>query len=181
MMRGVVPVLRRKSQHQFLLFYDIFWNGILGHQFNKRLESFAPCYSQSLLQADFEEKLTLLWLKKIPYKKFAKQKNSSLFMIAFCRTEKVRVTTRQKNLVWEDSSLFPETSTKNADQICEKYIHGLSRRRLLSSIDRFLWKSRDLVFWIHNEYWQVLYIVILYTCTRIHNASKSCISYSQYT
>jgi hypothetical protein len=30
--------------------------------------------------ADFEEKHTLLWLKKIPYKKFAKQKNSSLVM-----------------------------------------------------------------------------------------------------
>jgi hypothetical protein len=30
-------------------------DGILGHQSNKRLESFAPCYSQSLLLADFNE------------------------------------------------------------------------------------------------------------------------------
>jgi hypothetical protein len=28
---------------------------ILGHQFNKRLESFAPCYSQSVFQADFKK------------------------------------------------------------------------------------------------------------------------------
>jgi hypothetical protein len=36
-------------------------DGILGPQFNKRLESFAPCYSQSLLLADFKENHTLLW------------------------------------------------------------------------------------------------------------------------
>ncbi len=29
-------------------------DGILGHPFNKRLESFSPCYSQSLLPADFK-------------------------------------------------------------------------------------------------------------------------------
>jgi hypothetical protein len=29
--------------------------GILGHQSNKRLESFAPCHSQSLLLADLKE------------------------------------------------------------------------------------------------------------------------------
>jgi hypothetical protein len=28
---------------------------ILGHPFNKRFESFASCYSQSLLLADFKE------------------------------------------------------------------------------------------------------------------------------
>ncbi len=36
-------------------------DGILEHQFNKRLESFAPCYSQSLLLVDFEENRTLCW------------------------------------------------------------------------------------------------------------------------
>jgi hypothetical protein len=30
-------------------------DGILGHQFDKRLESFAPCYSQSLLLADLKK------------------------------------------------------------------------------------------------------------------------------
>jgi len=35
-------------------------DGILVHQFNKRLESFASCYSQSLLLADFKENHTLL-------------------------------------------------------------------------------------------------------------------------
>jgi hypothetical protein len=39
-------------------------NGILRHQFHKRLESFAPSYSQSLLLADFKENHTLLWFKK---------------------------------------------------------------------------------------------------------------------
>ncbi len=43
-------------------------DGVLGHRFNKRLESFASCYSQSLLLAD---------LKK-PYSS-TKQENSSLF------------------------------------------------------------------------------------------------------
>jgi hypothetical protein len=33
-------------------------DGILAHKFNKRLESFAPCYSQSLLLADFKENHT---------------------------------------------------------------------------------------------------------------------------
>jgi hypothetical protein len=31
-------------------------DGILGHQFNKRLESFASSYSQSLLLEDFKRK-----------------------------------------------------------------------------------------------------------------------------
>jgi hypothetical protein len=35
-------------------------DGILRHHFDKRLESFAPCYSQSLLLADFKENRTLL-------------------------------------------------------------------------------------------------------------------------
>jgi hypothetical protein len=35
--------------------------GILRHQFNRRLESFAPSYSQSLLLADFRENHTFVW------------------------------------------------------------------------------------------------------------------------
>ncbi len=34
--------------------------GILGHEVDKRLESFAPCYSQFLLLADFTENHTIL-------------------------------------------------------------------------------------------------------------------------
>ncbi len=37
---------------------------ILGHKFNKRLESFAPCYSQSFLLADFKGNHTLLRFSK---------------------------------------------------------------------------------------------------------------------
>jgi hypothetical protein len=39
-------------------------DGILGHQFNKRLESFAPCSSKSLLLTDFKENYTLLQISK---------------------------------------------------------------------------------------------------------------------
>jgi hypothetical protein len=39
-------------------------DGILGHQFNKRAEPFAQCYSLSLLLADSKEKYTLFWFKK---------------------------------------------------------------------------------------------------------------------
>ena len=39
------------------------------HQFNKRLESFAPCYSQSLLLADFTENHTDLYTKNPRNKK----------------------------------------------------------------------------------------------------------------
>jgi hypothetical protein len=39
-------------------------DGILGHQFNKGLESFAPCYSQFLLLEDFKENHTFLWFLK---------------------------------------------------------------------------------------------------------------------
>jgi hypothetical protein len=40
-------------------------DGILGHQFKKRLKSFASSYSQSLLLADFKENHTLLSFLKI--------------------------------------------------------------------------------------------------------------------
>ena len=39
----------------------VYRDGILGHQFNKRLESFAAYYLQSLLLADFKENHTLFW------------------------------------------------------------------------------------------------------------------------
>jgi hypothetical protein len=45
-------------------------DGILGHQFNKRHKSFAPCYLQSFLLGDFKENHILLWFLKY-YKKSA--------------------------------------------------------------------------------------------------------------
>jgi hypothetical protein len=47
---------------------------------NKRLESFAPCYSQSILPWRIFKKTILFCGLKNPYKKSAKQENSSLFM-----------------------------------------------------------------------------------------------------
>jgi hypothetical protein len=54
-------------------------DGILGHQFNKRFESFASCYSESLLLADFKETQLFSGLNN-PYKKYGKKQNLSLFM-----------------------------------------------------------------------------------------------------
>jgi hypothetical protein len=52
---------------------------IFGYQFNKRLESFAPCYSQSLQLADFKETILFSGFKN-PYKKIRETRNSHLFM-----------------------------------------------------------------------------------------------------
>ncbi len=54
-------------------------DGILGHKFNKRLESFAPCYSQSLLLQILKKTILSSGFKN-PNKTSAKQENSSLFM-----------------------------------------------------------------------------------------------------
>jgi hypothetical protein len=53
--------------------------GILGHQIYKRLESFAPCYSQSLLLVDLKKTIFFSGFNN-PYQK-SKQET------AFCRTE----------------------------------------------------------------------------------------------
>ncbi len=51
-----------------------------GDKFNKRLKSFAPCFSQSLLLADFFiKKHTLLWFEK-SLQKSAKQEKLNLIM-----------------------------------------------------------------------------------------------------
>ncbi len=49
----------------------LFWDGILGHQFNKSLESFPPCNAQSLLLADLKENQTLFLF----YNSLQKKKN----------------------------------------------------------------------------------------------------------
>jgi hypothetical protein len=64
-------------------------DGIRGHQFNQRLESFAPCYSQSLLPYS-----TLVL--KILTKKSAKQENWSLFMNSILWNGKMGVGNQTK-------------------------------------------------------------------------------------
>jgi hypothetical protein len=52
------------TRQQFFYFresYSVAGDGIPEHQFKKRLESFALCYSKFLLLADFKENQTLLW------------------------------------------------------------------------------------------------------------------------
>ncbi len=63
-------------------------DGILEHQFNKSLESFAPCYSQSLLLADFKENPTLLWFLKSLQKNPQNEKTRVYSWIPFCTREK---------------------------------------------------------------------------------------------
>jgi hypothetical protein len=46
--------------HDVVVVLPVSRDGILGHQFNKILECFALCYSQSLLLADFQESHSLL-------------------------------------------------------------------------------------------------------------------------
>jgi hypothetical protein len=50
-------------------------DGILGHQINRRLEFFVPCYSQSLLLADFTEKTVLFSGFIKPYRKIFETRN----------------------------------------------------------------------------------------------------------
>jgi hypothetical protein len=57
--------------------FSVFRDGILGHQYNKRLESFAPCNSQSLLLADRPSSTLVLIILT---KKQETRKHSSLFI-----------------------------------------------------------------------------------------------------
>jgi hypothetical protein len=51
-------------------------DGILGHQFEEKiLESFAPCYSQSILLADFKENQILYSGFKNTYKKICETRS----------------------------------------------------------------------------------------------------------
>jgi hypothetical protein len=52
--------------------------GILGHQFNKRLDSFALCYSQSLLLADLKKIIFFSGFKN-PYKKIRETRKLKSF------------------------------------------------------------------------------------------------------
>ncbi len=85
-----------------------FRDGILGHQSNKRLESFAPCLSPS---GGFNETKF-----KDPYKKIREtRKFESIHQKHFVEQKnKGRKTDKSSRL--EDSSLCPETSTKTAIQ-----------------------------------------------------------------
>ncbi len=97
------------------------WDGILGHQMNKRLESFAPCYSQSLLLAGFKENLLFSGFKN-SYKKSAKQENSSLFMKHFVE-QKREGKTQTKNsslrsLEWMPKNLDQKSHSRIPSQGC---------------------------------------------------------------
>ncbi len=85
-------------------------DGIFGHHFNKKLESFAPCYWQFLPLADF--------------KISSRNKKTRVYAwIAFCKMEKWRVENQTNTRVWEDSSLCPETFPKNAVQEFHLWTH----------------------------------------------------------
>jgi hypothetical protein len=56
------------------VFFNFSRDGILGHKFNKRLESFGACYSQPLLLGDFKANHTLLWFSKSLQKMYETRK-----------------------------------------------------------------------------------------------------------
>ncbi len=70
----------------------------------------------SLSTGGFLKKTRLYSGFKNTYKKSAKPKNSSLFVKSILWEEKMWVENQTKTRVWEDSSLCPESSTKNAVQ-----------------------------------------------------------------
>ncbi len=84
---------------------------ILGQHFNKRLESFAPWYSKSFLLVDFKENHTLLWFKKSVKK--PRYKKTRVYPWIEPKNDGRKP---DKNWFWEDLSLCPESSTKNAVQ-----------------------------------------------------------------
>jgi hypothetical protein len=55
-------------------------DGILGLEYDKQLDYFAPCYSQYLVLADFYRKPYSTLVLKLHTKNSAKQENSSSFM-----------------------------------------------------------------------------------------------------
>jgi hypothetical protein len=61
-MNGAIHVLKSWMFILEVWMFFLRWNSWTS--INKRLESFAPCYSQFLLLADFKENHILLWLKK---------------------------------------------------------------------------------------------------------------------
>ncbi len=91
-------------------------DGILRHQFNKRLESYALCSSQSLFYWRILNKPYSSLVLKMLIKKSAQNENSSQFMNSILWNGKIRVENQTKNRVWEDSSWGPGTSTKIAVQ-----------------------------------------------------------------
>ncbi len=88
------------------------WEDI-GHQFDKRLKSFVPCFSQSLLLADFTEKIILHSGINSPYKKFRKKCKPESVFDNILENRKTRIEKRTKTRVWEDWSLRRLESEKN--------------------------------------------------------------------
>ncbi len=102
-----------------LLFVIDCRDGILGHQINKRHESFAPCYSQPLILADLKKTILYFGFNN-PCQKNPRNKKTRVYSwITFCRTEEnenEKNENQTKTQVWEDSILCPETSNKIAVQ-----------------------------------------------------------------
>jgi hypothetical protein len=69
----------------------------LDNKFDKRVESFAPCYAQSLkLYLRILKKTILFSGFKNPYQKSAKQEDSSLFMNSILKNEEMRAENQTK-------------------------------------------------------------------------------------
>jgi hypothetical protein len=82
-------------------------------KFNKRLESFAPCYSQSLLPANFKESHSTLVFKN-PCKKICETRKLESSMKYHFVERKKRVEEQTKNSSEKDLTFCPESLTKMA-------------------------------------------------------------------
>ncbi len=88
------------------------------------IESFAPCYSQFLLPADFKETHILFFGFKSPYKKIREtRKLKSIYDLRFAEQK----NEGRKNKRWSLRRLefMPKTSTKNVTQEFHLYIFSL--------------------------------------------------------
>ena len=100
----------------------ICWDGILEHQFDQRLESFAPCYSQILK-------------KTILYYGFKNPRNKKTWVyswIAFCRTENEGIENSSlKRLEFHGQKPLLKMSFKNSiSQLTETFLANKTNSKL---------------------------------------------------
>ncbi len=89
---------------------------ILGHLFEKRLESLASCNSIPSILADFTENNTLLWFYKSIQKIYKTRNLESIHEYHFVERRNKSRKLEKKLGFKKDLYLCPETSTKNVIQ-----------------------------------------------------------------
>ncbi len=112
------------------------WGGILGREFNKKLESSAPCCS-----GWFEENQTLLWFLKNITKNQQNKKTRVCSWTAFCRTEKWGLKPEKRVYAQKSRIQMPFKDSISR----EKYTFCLHFKRWLSYVETLL---DNCVHWV---------------------------------